>query len=70
MLQETLEKLIKPTLQPNGQIHYTLRWNGQSYSSVAREGLSGRVLRDQYPHVTPRQTDQLSQWRWRYAIVA
>jgi hypothetical protein len=70
MLQETLEKLIKPTLQTNGQIHYEITWNGQRYTSVTREGLSGRVLTDQYPHVTPRQTDQLSQYRWRYLIVA
>jgi hypothetical protein len=70
MLQETIEQLIKPTLSPNGQIRYQITWNGQLYTSARREGLSGRVLADQYPHVTPKQTEQLSQWRWRYAIVA
>jgi hypothetical protein len=70
MLQETLESQIKPTLSPNGQIRYEIKWNGQLYTSARREGLSGRVLADQYPHVTPRQTDQLSQYRWRYLIVA
>ena len=70
MLQETLESQIKPTLQPNGQIPYTLAWNGKRYTSATRQGLSGRVLADQYPHVTPKQTEQLSQYRWRYAIVA
>jgi hypothetical protein len=70
MLQETIEQLIKPTLSPNGQISYKITWNGQLYTSVSREGLSGRVLADQYPHVTPKQTEQLSQYRWRYLIVA
>jgi hypothetical protein len=70
MLQETIESQIKPTLSPNGQIRYEITWNGKRYASATRQGLSGRVLTDQYPHVTPRQTDQLSQWRWRYAIVA